>query len=589
MEALFLIISAILLAVLPAEEQKDSVTQKDTVPVLISQKHGGKTGFANYGKQEYWWHDAHSQGNREKLMNNGYITEWAISAQYDNTSKRFGEGLAGVEIGGKIGYIDQRNRFILPPVFEHHKFPKGYRKGLTVAAKDGRYGFMDKRGKMVIDPIFEDVHPFQDNMLAYVKLNSRYGAIDLKGDTLIGCRFTTPESMSIGKNKKIWDRADSLVQARLQQGYYDAELKQIREAEKWADSLMNNDSFRNEAPSGITIADTLGKFGLKNGNKWILKGEYDSIVSCNHGIFIVEKAGKFGACDSWGRTILHCDFASVVYQPAVELYIVSDENAKFGIYDYKGAMTLPPCLDYIMDFCNGKAECAIGPTVGYIDKHGQAMDESFYGDVINRSMLYSNVETRMAELRQLIAFKPTCAQAHNNLAACYVATEKYKVAIPMLKLANRLDPDDPVISKNLEKAKDGRKDKIMTATFVVVGVVASVALAAVAVAADVASVESVGGSGGSGGGGGGSVSSSSSSSSKSSGGVTQSELQSQYDDAIDNIRDIKESWSSHVGTHGEVTNKQNLNNIKNTIRKIKSRASEKGFTLRTDSLENWNP
>ena len=91
MEALFLIISAILLAVLPAEEQKDSVTQKDTVPVLISQKHGGKTGFANYGKQEYWWHDAHSQGNREKLMNNGYITEWAISAQYDNTSKRFGE------------------------------------------------------------------------------------------------------------------------------------------------------------------------------------------------------------------------------------------------------------------------------------------------------------------------------------------------------------------------------------------------------------------------------------------------------------------------------------------------------------------
>ena len=399
--------------------------------------------------------------------------------------------------------------------------------------------------------------------------------------------------MRIGRNQQIWKKADSLVQERLRQGYYDDELDQIRKAEKWADGIIADESFRNAIPSGVTIADSLGRFGLKKGQEWILKAQYDSLAPAAAGIFIAAKDGKFGACDSWGRTVLGCEFASVVYQPEAELYIVSDENGKFGLYDYKGAMVLPPCLDYIKDFINGQAEAAIGTETCMIDTHGQAINEDFHGNVINMSMLDSNVETRIATLRQLIAFKPTYAKAHNNLAACYVATEKFKVGIPMLKLAHRLDPEDEVIKKNLDEAKYDRKQKTMTIAFTVVGVVASVALAAVAVAADAVSSDGGGGGGGSysSGSSGGSYSSggSSKSSSGSSSGVSQSELQSQYDDAIDNIRRIKDSWGDHVGTQGEVSNRENLNNVKNTIRRIKKRASEKGFSLRTDSLENWNP
>ena len=232
--------------------------------------------------------------------------------------------------------------------------------------------------------------------------------------------------------------------------------------------------------------------------------------------------------------------------------------------------------------------------IGYIDRNGQILTPGFCDDVINSSMLTSDVKLRMSILRDLIKLKPTYAQAHNNLAACYTSIEKYKDAIPLLKLAHKLDPNDPVIAKNLEMAKFERKEKALTATFVVIGVVASVALAAVAVVADVASIEGGGGGGSYSSGSSGSSSYSSSSSSSSgksngSSGVSQSELQSQYDRAIDNIRKIKDSWSSHVGTQGEVTNRQNLNEVKQTIRRIKSRASEKGYTLRTDSLENWNP
>ena len=315
----------------------------------------------------------------------------------------------------------------------------------------------------------------------------------------------------------------------------------------------------------------------------------DAVSVLPHGYFLITHIGKQGIFDSYGRQIIKPTFDSVTYQIREEVFIVKDAYGKYGLYDNKGCMILPPCMDYIKDFVSGRAECMIKNVIGYLDPNGQMLTSGFYGDVINASMLLSDVEERTAVLKQLIALKPTYAQAHNNLAACYISTEKYKVAIPMLKLANRLDPENPVIAENLKKAKDSRKDKVLTATFVVVGVVASVALAAVAIVADVASVD-----GSSGGGGSGSSASVSGSSSKSegkasSGGTSQSELQSQYDHAIDNIRKIKDSWAEHKGTNGEVANQQNLNEVKNTIKKIKTRAREKGYTLRTDSLENWNP
>lgn len=592
MQSLFLILSVLTAVAFHSPEVEDTVAvSDDNAPLLMSQRQGKRVGFVNHGLKEYWWHDAHLKGIRDKHLNSGYIHEWTVSPQYEYASKRFGEGLAAVVLNGKTGYIDQENRFIIVPRFEADKFPKPFSQGLSIINAEGRQGYIDKRGNIIIDPKFDDAEPFGDNLIAFVKSEGRYGAIDLKGDTLIACRHTTPESMTMGKNQEAWKSAEALVQKRLGQGYYDDVLNKIRRSEEYADAFIADPDFRNEVPSGVYIADTLGFFGLKKDGSWLTGASYESVTPLVRGYYQLQNAGKSGICDSYGRILIDPGFDEIVYQPAEDIFIVKDSEGKYGLYDHKGAMILPTSLDRISDFNGGRAECAIGTVVGYIDPNGQILDTDFYGNVINMSMLESDVESRKAILRQLIRFKPTCAQAHNNLAACYMSVEKYKIAVPILKLAHELDPEDVIIADNLRKAKDGRKDKIMTATFVVVGVVASVALAAVAIVADVASTDSAGGGGGGGSsdGGSGSSSSSGSGSRSSSGGVTQGELQSQYDDAIDNIRDLKNSWSDHVGTQGEVTNRQNLNSIKQTIKKIKSRAREKGYNLRTDSLENWNP
>lgn len=149
----------------------------------------------------------------------------------------------------------------------------------------------------------------------------------------------------------------------------------------------------------------------------------------------------------------------VEYCAEDEIFIVRS-NGKYGLYSCTGAMILPPCLDEIGPFSAGSASCTLAGVEGTIDTNGQAVSEGFLEDVVSLA-LDQDIPTRIATLKQLISFKPSYAQAHNNLAICYIATEQYNVGIPMLKLASKLDPDDSVIAENLANAKSAKKEKNM--------------------------------------------------------------------------------------------------------------------------------
>lgn len=121
-------------------------------------------GYENTGEQEYWWKEAHSQGADEELMNYGMDTEWVIPCQYNMAAKEFSEGLAGVEIGNKVGFIDKNNRFIITPQYEPMNRLKGFSHGLAVAKKDGKFGFINKQGIFVIPPVFDYADNFEDDL-----------------------------------------------------------------------------------------------------------------------------------------------------------------------------------------------------------------------------------------------------------------------------------------------------------------------------------------------------------------------------------------------------------------------------------------
>ena len=79
------------------------------------------------------------------LVNQDYEINWLISPQYEGVTKRFTEKLAGVVLGGKVGFIDIHNRFIIKPQFENADDIHGFNLGLSAVKKNGKFGFINKK------------------------------------------------------------------------------------------------------------------------------------------------------------------------------------------------------------------------------------------------------------------------------------------------------------------------------------------------------------------------------------------------------------------------------------------------------------
>ena len=106
-----------------------------------------------------------------------------IPARYD-WAGLFHEGLAGVVINGKWGFIDKSGTLVIPARYD---LAGDFSEGLAVVRTNGKYGFIDKSGNMVIPARYDDVldpngvYGFK-NGKAKVKANGRYFNIDRNGN-----------------------------------------------------------------------------------------------------------------------------------------------------------------------------------------------------------------------------------------------------------------------------------------------------------------------------------------------------------------------------------------------------------------------
>jgi translation initiation factor 6 (eIF-6) len=55
---------------------------------------------------------------------------------------QFREGLAGVEINGKYGFIDTKGNLVIPPVYDDAWH---FSEGLARVEINGKWGYIDKR------------------------------------------------------------------------------------------------------------------------------------------------------------------------------------------------------------------------------------------------------------------------------------------------------------------------------------------------------------------------------------------------------------------------------------------------------------
>lgn len=400
-----------------------------------------KYGYENVGDKYWWWAEAHALGAGKDEVNQGYETQWFIAPQYDKVSKRFSEGLAAVEVGGQVGFIDKYNRFIIEPQFEPMDDMEGFRFGLAVVKKNGKYGFIDKRGNFVINPGFDGAENFGDDYLAVVKMGNKFGCIDLIGDTVVPCEHLAKEVMKNmpGKNKK-YREEKKRAKARWDDGYYDEYMESIFDSSDYVDKII--------ADPTVKVNST--KHTLAQGTD--IGGGFRLVGTAENGVDVV---------DAYGRHLIPWGARNIRYQPSADLFIVESTNVadghpRMGLASVAGGWIIPPVFESISDFDkSGLATATIGAHSTKLDAHG-LVEEEFLQNLLNES----TNEKGSYYTNRLLGVLPSCAPAHNNLGIYYVSElDDLKHGIKHFSVAHDIDPDNENYTANMKAAKGERNSR----------------------------------------------------------------------------------------------------------------------------------
>jgi hypothetical protein len=132
-----------------------------------------------------------------------------IEARFDGAAP-FSDGLARVEIDGKLSFIDKTGKVAistglnLDEDFERNSgdFSEGLAgvsEGMDTTVTDGNYAFVDKSGKIVLRTDFSYAFPFSEGLAAgYVSTRDKWGYIDKTGKMVIPATYDSADSFSEG-------------------------------------------------------------------------------------------------------------------------------------------------------------------------------------------------------------------------------------------------------------------------------------------------------------------------------------------------------------------------------------------------------
>jgi len=132
----------------------------------------------------------------EKIEMNGkwgYIDKTGrevIPVKYDTISD-FKRGLAKVKLDGKWGIINENGKEIIPPKYDDVMSFKD--KTVKVRLNDKwKFGYIGGANRIVIPIIYDFIGKFNEDGLAKVKLNGKWGYIDKTGKTV---KITNPKEL----------------------------------------------------------------------------------------------------------------------------------------------------------------------------------------------------------------------------------------------------------------------------------------------------------------------------------------------------------------------------------------------------------
>jgi len=97
---------------------------------------------------------------------------------------------------GKSGYINSAGQIVIDFHFDFFGC-RGFSEGLAGVLVNGKAGYIDSKGYFKIQPKFNLAMPFSEG-LAYVELDNKYGYIDKSGEFVVKCLFRSYSATHFG-------------------------------------------------------------------------------------------------------------------------------------------------------------------------------------------------------------------------------------------------------------------------------------------------------------------------------------------------------------------------------------------------------
>lgn len=155
-------------------------------PFQYTEVYGFMDGMAAVSKGE-------STGGWFNDVKYGFIDttgKLVIPIEYDLYGIGFHEGLVGVNIDGKTGYLNKKGEIAIEPQFDGGSH---FSEGLAHVGVPGDslslVGFIDKTGELVIPPRFKSALDFKEGRACVKDTNDLYGMIDRQGNWVIPPKF----------------------------------------------------------------------------------------------------------------------------------------------------------------------------------------------------------------------------------------------------------------------------------------------------------------------------------------------------------------------------------------------------------------
>lgn len=237
------------------------------------------------------------------------------------------DGLAGVTLDNKSGYIDKTGKEIIPLIYD---YPSMFAGGYAVVSLNDKKGMLDKKGKIIVPTEYTDVLQYVNDNAIIVMLKDKFGIVDINGKVLIA-----PDKYDYIYNYSLNEKL-FIAGSNARYGLIDKTGKEITSLKY--DTIDNFFSTK----SNILVPVRLNsKWGfIDSSGKERVVPFYDNIYGYSTiDIISVKKDSKFGFIDKYGKETVPLIYERLTPYNINWTIAVKDKN--IGMIDDQNNIRIP--------------------------------------------------------------------------------------------------------------------------------------------------------------------------------------------------------------------------------------------------------